>query len=129
MTYNRVYVMNQIKRVIETAPALINTYRTEYISDGYGGRKKVKDNELIHENLKCIFDNSGSPNLTAQASLGGIVFDNSPIKLWIAYDPLVDLRIGDVVKVTALGRSYVIQEVTNILAQNLLFEVRLELRD
>lgn len=129
MTYDVGYFRSQISRIIDTAPTLINTTRTIYEEDGYGGRLIDKESERIHSGLKVLFDNSSLPDLDTSVSEAGRKITQPSIRLFILWEPDVDLERGDEVEVIQSNQFYRITAVNNVLEQNLLLEVKLELRD
>jgi hypothetical protein len=129
MTLNRKYFEKQIQRILNTAPSYVSVARYKFTSDGYGGRTKSKTPEVVTSSLKVIFDNSSAPNLSINASDAGRVFVQNSIKLWIPYEPTLDIQSRDIIQVKGSKRQYQVTEVTNILEQNLLIEVMLEVMD
>ena len=129
MTYDVGYFRSQISRIIDTAPTLVNTTRTSYEEDGYGGRLIDKESERIHSGLKVLFDNSSLPDLDTSVSEAGRKITQPSIRLFILWEPDVDLERGDEVEVIQSNQFYRITAVNNVLEQNLLLEVKLELRD
>lgn len=129
MSYDIAYFRSQISRIIDTAPTLINTTRTIYEEDGYGGRLIDKESERIHSGLKVLFDNSSLPDLDTSVSEAGRKITQPSIRLFILWEPDVDLERGDEVEVIQSNHFYRITAVNNVLEQNLLLEVKLELRD
>ena len=129
MTLNRKYFEKQIQRILNTAPSYVSVARYKFTSDGYGGRTKSKTPEVVTPSLKVIFDNSSAPNLSINASDAGRVFVQNSIKLWIPYEPTLDIQLRDIIQVKGSKRQYQVTEVTNILEQNLLIEVMLEVMD
>ena len=71
MTYDVAYFRSQISRIIDTAPTIVNTTRTIYEEDGYGGRRIKIESETIHSGLKVLFDNSSLPDLDTSVSEAG----------------------------------------------------------
>ena len=129
MSYDIAYFRSQISRIIDTAPTLINTTRTIYEEDGYGGRLIDKESERIHSGLKVLFDNSSLPDLDTSVSEAGRKITQPSIRLFILWEPDVDLERGDEVEVIQSNQFYRITAVNNVLEQNLLLEVKLEWRD
>lgn len=129
MSYDIAYFRSQISRIIDTAPTLINTTRTIYEEDGYGGRLIDKESERIHSGLKVLFDNSSLPDLDTSVSEAGRKITQPSIRLLILWEPDVDLERGDEVEVIQSNQFYRITAVNNVLEQNLLLEVKLELKD
>ena len=129
MTYDVAYFRSQISRIIDTAPTLVNTTRTIYEEDGYGGRRIKIESETIHSVLKVLFDNSSLPDLDTSVSEAGRKITQPSIRLFILWKPDVDLERGDEVEVIQSNQFYRITAVNNVLEQNLLLEVKLELRD
>lgn len=129
MSYDIAYFRSQISRIIDTAPTLVNTSRTIYEEDGYGGRRIRIESEPIHLGLKVLFDNSSLPDLDTSVSEAGRKITQPSIRLFILWEPDVDLERGDEVEVIQSNQFYRITAVNNVLEQNLLLEVKLELRD
>ena len=129
MSYDIAYFRSQISRIIDTAPTLINTSRTSYEEDGYGGRLIGKESEKIHSGLKVLFDNSLLPDLDTSVSEAGRKITQPSIRLFILWEPEVEIRRGDEVEVIKSNQFYRVTAVNNVLEQNLLLEVKLELRD
>lgn len=129
MSYDVAYFRSQITRIIDTAPTLINTTRTIYEEDGYGGRLIDKESERIHSGLKVLFDNSSLPDLDTSVSEAGRKITQPSIRLFILWEPEVDIQRGDEVEVIKSNQFYIVSAVNNILEQNLLLEIKLELRD
>lgn len=129
MSYDIAYFRSQISRIIDTAPTLINTTRTIYEEDGYGGRRIRIESETIHSGLKVLFDNSSLPDLDTSVSEAGRKITQPSIRLFILWEPDVDLERGDEVEVIQSNQFYIVSAVNNILEQNLLLEIKLELRD
>ena len=129
MTYDIAYFRSQISRIIDTAPTLVNTTRTIYEEDGYGGRRIRIESETIHSGLKVLFDNSSLPDLDTSVSEAGRKITQPSIRLFVLWEPEVDIHRGDEVEVIQANQFYIVSAVNNILEQNLLLEIKLELRD
>ena len=129
MTYDVGYFRSQISRIIDTAPTLVNTTRTIYEEDGYGGRRIRIESETIHSGLKVLFDNSSLPDLDTSVSEAGRKITQPSIRLFVLWEPEVDIHRGDEVEVIQANQFYIVSAVNNILEQNLLLEIKLELRD
>ena len=129
MTYDVGYFRSQISRIIDTAPTLVNTTRTIYEEDGYGGRRIKIESETIHSVLKVLFDNSSLPDLDTSVSEAGRKITQPSIRLFVLWEPEVDIHRGDEVEVIQANQFYIVSAVNNILEQNLLLEIKLELRD
>ena len=129
MTYDVAYFRSQISRIIDTAPTLVNTTRTIYEEDGYGGRRIRIESEKIHSDLKVLFDNSLLPDLDTSVSEAGRKITQPSIRLFILWEPEVDIHRGDEVEVIKSNQFYRVTAVNNVLEQNLLLEIKLELRD
>lgn len=129
MTYDVAYFRSQISRIIDTAPTLVNTTRTIYEEDGYGGRRIKIESETIHSGLKVLFDNSSLPDLDISVSEAGRKITQPSIRLFVLWEPEVDIHRGDEVEVIQANQFYIVSAVNNILEQNLLLEIKLELRD
>lgn len=129
MTYDVAYFRSQISRIIDTAPTLVNTTRTIYEEDGYGGRRIRIESETIHSGLKVLFDNSSLPDLDTSVSEAGRKITQPSIRLFVLWEPEVDIYRGDEVEVIQANQFYIVTAVNNILEQNLLLEIKLELRD
>lgn len=129
MSYDVAYFRSQISRIIDTAPTLVNTTRTIYEEDGYGGRRIRIESETIHSGLKVLFDNSSLPDLDTSVSEAGRKITQPSIRLFVLWEPEVDIHRGDEVEVIQANQFYIVSAVNNILEQNLLLEIKLELRD
>lgn len=129
MTYDVAYFRSQISRIIDTAPTLVNTTRTIYEEDGYGGRRIRIESGIVHLGLKVLFDNSSLPDLDTSVSEAGRKITQPSIRLFVLWEPEVDIQRGDEVEVIKANQFYRVTAVNNILEQNLLLEIKLELRD
>lgn len=129
MSYDVAYFRSQISRIIDTAPTLVNTTRTSYEEDGYGGRRIGKESETVHSGLKVLFDNASLPDLDTSVSEAGRKITQPSIRLFVLWEPEVDICRGDEVEVIQANQFYRVTAVNNVLEQNLLLEVKLELRD
>ena len=129
MSYDVAYFRSQISRIINTAPTLVNTTRTIYEEDGYGGRRIKLKSGIVYLGLKVLFDNSSLPDLDTSVSEAGRKITQPSIRLFILWEPEVDIQRGDEVEVIQANQFYVVTAVNNVLEQNLLLEVKLELRD
>lgn len=128
MTYDLNYVKSQVRRVIDTAPTHVTITRDVFIPDGYGGRIK-QPNQVVKSDLRVLFDNASSPNLTVGVSDAGRVFTENSIRLFVLYEQDLVIKRDDIVKILASGRRFKVTEVNNILEQNILLEVKLEVKD
>lgn len=128
MTYDLNYVKAQVRRVIDTAPTHVQITRDVFIPDGYGGRIK-QPNQVVRSDLRVLFDNASSPNLTVGVSDAGRVFTENPIRLFVLYEQDLVIKRDDIVKIMASSRRFKVTEVNNILEQNILLEVKLEVKD
>lgn len=128
MTYDLNYVKAQVRRVIDTAPTHVQITREGFIPDGYGGRIK-QPNQVVKSDLRVLFDNASSPNLTIGVSDAGRVFTENSIRLFVLYEQDLVIKRDDIVKIMASGRRFKVTEVNNILEQNILLEVKLEVKD
>ena len=129
MSYDIAYFRSQISRIIDTAPTLVNTTRTIYEEDGYGGRQIKIKSGIVHLGLKVLFDNSSLPDLDTSVSEAGRKITQPSIRLFILWESTIDIKRGDKVEIQHSGRFYNVTAVNNILEQDLLLEVKLELRD
>ena len=129
MTYDVAYFRSQISRIIDTAPTIVNTTRTIYEEDGYGGRRIRMESGIVHLGLKVLFDNSSLPDLDTSVSEAGRKITQPSIRLFVLWEPEVDIHRGDEVEVIKANQFYIVSAVNNILEQNLLLEIKLELRD
>lgn len=129
MTYDINYVKAQVRRAIETAPTQIKVTRDAWISDGYGGKKRDPKGSNVLENATCLFDNTMAPDLLSNATDAGRIFAQNGIKLFIMYEDGHDIKPADTVTVIQSGRRYRVVEVHNILEQNIVIELKLEIKD
>ena len=67
--------------------------------------------------------------LTYNASDGGRVLSQNSIRLLVLWEQGLDIRRDDTVTVLVSDRKYRVTEVNNILEQNILLEVKLEVKD
>ena len=129
MTYDINYVKAQVRRAIETAPTQIKVTRDAWISDGYGGKKRDPKGSNVLENATCLFDNTMAPDLLSNATDAGRIFAQNGIKIFIMYEDGQDIKPADTVTVIQSGRRYRVVEVHNILEQNIVIELKLEIKD
>lgn len=129
MTYDINYVKAQVRRAIETAPTQIKVTRDAWISDGYGGKKRDPKGSNVLENATCLFDNTTAPDLLSNATDAGRIFAQNGIKIFIMYEDGHDIKPADTVTVIQSGRRYRVVEVHNILEQNIVIELKLEIKD
>lgn len=129
MTYDINYVKAQVRRAIETAPTQIKVTRDAWISDGYGGKKRDPKGSNVLENATCLFDNTMVPDLLSNATDAGRIFAQNGIKIFIMYEDGHDIKPADTVTVIQSGRRYRVVEVHNILEQNIVIELKLEIKD
>jgi len=129
MTYDINYVKAQVRRAIETAPTQIKVTRDAWISDGYGGKKRDPKGSNVLENATCLFDNTMAPDLLSNATDAGRIFAQNGIKIFIMYEDGHDIKPADTVTVIQSGRRYRVVEVHNILEQNIVIELKLEIKD
>ena len=129
MTYDINYVKAQVRRAIETAPTQIKVTRDAWISDGYGGKKRDPKGSNVLENATCLFDNTMAPDLLSNATDAGRIFAQNGIKIFIMYEDGHDIKPADTVTVIQSGRRYRVIEVHNILEQNIVIELKLEIKD
>lgn len=129
MTYDINYVKAQVRRAIETAPTQIKVTRDAWISDGYGGKKRDPKGSNVLENATCLFDNTMAPDLLSNATDAGRIFAQNGIKIFIMYEDGHDIKPADTVTVIQSGRRYRVVEVHNILEQNIVIELKLEVKD
>lgn len=129
MTYDINYVKAQVRRAIETAPTQIKVTRDAWISDGYGGKKRDPKGSNVLENATCLFDNTMAPDLLSNATDAGRIFAQNGIKIFIMYEDGHAIKPADTVTVIQSGRRYRVVEVHNILEQNIVIELKLEIKD
>lgn len=129
MTYDINYVKAQVRRAIETAPTQIKVTRDAWISDGYGGKKRDPKGSNVLENATCLFDNTMVPDLLSNATDAGRIFAQNGIKIFIMYEDGNAIKPADTITVIQSGRRYRVVEVHNILEQNIVIELKLEIKD
>lgn len=129
MTYDINYVKAQVRRAIETAPTQVKVTRDAWISDGYGGKKRDPKGSNVLENATCLFDNTMTPDLLSNATDAGRIFAQNGIKIFIMYEDGNAIKPADTVTVIQSGRRYRVVEVHNILEQNIVIELKLEIKD
>lgn len=129
MTYDINYVKAQVRRAIETAPTKIDVTRDAWVSDGYGGKKRDTKGSQVLLGATCLFDNATGPDLLSNATDAGRIFAQNGIGIFIMYDDGAAIKPADTVKVVQSGRRYRVVEVHNILEQNIVIELKLEVKD
>ena len=129
MTYDIDYVKAQVRRAIETAPTQIKVTRDAWIGDGYGGKKRDTQGSNVLENVTCLFDNTTVPDLLSNSTDAGRIFAQNGIKIFIMYEDGHAIKPSDTVTVIQSGRRYRVVEVHNILEQNIVIELKLEIKD
>ena len=129
MTYDLYYVKEQVRRAIEAAPTRIDVTRDAWVSDGYGGKKRDTKGSEVLKGATCLFDNTTGPDLLSNATDAGRIFAQNGIRIFIMYDDGAEIKPADTVKVIQSGRRYRVVEVHNILEQNIVIELKLEVKD
>lgn len=129
MTYDLNYVKEQVRRAIDAAPTRIDVTRDAWVSDGYGGKKRDTKGSEVLKGATCLFDNATGPDLLSNATDAGRIFAQNGIRIFIMYDDDAAIKPADTVKVIQSGRRYRVVEVHNILEQNIVIELKLEVKD
>lgn len=129
MTYDLYYVKEQVRRAIEAAPTRIDVTRDAWVSDGYGGKKRDTKGSEVLKGATCLFDNATGPDLLSNATDAGRIFAQNGVRIFIMYDDGAEIKPADTVKVIQSGRRYRVVEVHNILEQNIVIELKLEVKD
>lgn len=129
MSYDLYYVKEQVRRAIKSAPTLIDVTRDEWVSDGYGGKKRDAKKSVVLSSATCLFDNATGPDLLSNATDAGRIFAQNGVRIFIMYDDGNKIKPSDTIKVIQSGRRYRVTEVHNILEQNIVIELRLEVKD
>lgn len=129
MTYDLNYVKEQVRRAIDAAPTKIDVTREAWVSDGYGGKKRDTKGSEVLKGATCLFDNATGPDLLSNATDAGRIFAQNEIRIFIMYDDGAAIKPADTVKVIQSGRRYRVVEVHNILEQNIVIELKLEVKD
>lgn len=129
MTYDLNYVKEQVRRAIDAAPTSIDVTRDAWVSDGYGGKKRDTQGSEVLKGATCLFDNATGPDLLSNATDAGRIFAQNGIRIFIMYDDGAAIKPADTVKVVQSGRRYRVVEVHNILEQNIVIELKLEVKD
>lgn len=129
MTYDLNYVKEQVRRAIDAAPTKIDVTREAWVSDGYGGKKRDTKGGEVLKGATCLFDNATGPDLLSNATDAGRIFAQNEIRIFIMYDDGAAIKPADTVKVVQSGRRYRVVEVHNILEQNIVIELKLEVKD
>lgn len=129
MTYDLNYVKEQVRRAIDAAPTKIDVTRDAWVSDGYGGKKRDTKGSEVLKGVTCLFDNATGPDLLSNATDAGRIFAQNAIRIFIMYDDGAAIKPADTVTVIQSGRRYRVVEVHNILEQNILIELKLEVKD
>jgi hypothetical protein len=129
MTYDLNYVKEQVRRAIDAAPTKIDVTRDAWVSDGYGGKKRDTKGSEVLKGATCLFDNATGPDLLSNATDAGRIFAQNGVRIFIMYDDGATIKPADTVKVVQSGRRYRVVEVHNILEQNIVIELKLEIKD
>ncbi|AQY55342.1 hypothetical protein MS1_48 [Streptococcus virus MS1] len=129
MTYDLNYVKEQVRRAIDAAPTRIDVTRDAWVSDGYGGKKRDTKGSEVLKGATCLFDNATGPDLLSNATDAGRIFAQNGIKIFIMYEDGNTIKPADTVTVIQSGRRYRVVEVHNILEQNIVIELKLEIKD
>lgn len=129
MSYDLHYIKGQVRRAIEAAPTRINVTRDEWVSDGYGGKKRGTKGGSILSGATCLFDNATGPDLLSNATDAGRIFAQNGVRIFIMYDDGAEIKPADTITVIQSSRRYRVVEVHNILEQNIVIELRLEVKD
>lgn len=129
MTYDLNYVKEQVRRAIDAAPTKIDVTREAWVSDGYGGKKRDTKGGEVLKGATCLFDNATGPDLLSNATDAGRIFAQNGIRIFIMYEDGNAIKPADTVTVIQSGRRYRVVEVHNILEQNIVIELKLEIKD
>lgn len=129
MTYDLNYVKEQVRRAIDAAPTRIDVTRDAWVSDGYGGKKRDTKGSEVLKGATCLFDNATGPDLLSNATDAGRIFAQNGARIFIMYDDGAAIKPADTIKVIQSGRRYRVVEVHNILEQNIVIELKLEVKD
>lgn len=129
MTYDLYYIKEQVRRVIETAPTHIKVTRDEWSSDGYGGKVRDMKGNVVLPDVTCLFDNATGPDLLSNATDAGRIYAQNGVRIFIMYEDGAEIKSADTITVIQSGRRYRVVEVHNILEQNIVIELKLEVKD
>lgn len=123
MALNIERIRKQVQKAIQVAPFEVAMKRFEYESDGRGG--KLRKSEPVNAFTgTCLFDNSGdSPFGLVQSEAGRAETQSGPY-LIVVYEDDNQIMEGDYFEYR--GSRYEVVKVTNVLALNIYWQVRLK---
>ena len=121
MALNIERIRKQVKKAIEVAPFNVQMKRQVYEHDGYGGKKPLDVVDAFSG--ICLFDNSGDGPFSLVQSDGGREKEQSGPYLIVVYETPNQILEEDFFEYA--GSRYEVIKVTNVLALNIYYQVRL----
>ena len=121
MALNIERIRKQVKKAIEVAPFVVNMKRQLYEDDGFGGRTPGEVVDAFSG--ICLFDNSGDGPFSLVQSDGGREKEQSGPYLIVVYETPNQILEEDFFEYA--GSRYEVIKVTNVLALNIYYQVRL----
>lgn len=123
MALNVERIRKQVQKAIEVAPFRITLKRRESKSDGRGGTIYTGNTADAFVGT-CLFDNSGDGPFSLVQSDAGREHTQSGPYLIVVYENNDQIKEGDFFEYG--GSKYEVTKVTNVLALNIYWQVRLK---
>ena len=122
MALNVERIRKQVQKAIEVAPFNVQMKRQVYEHDGYGGKKPL-DVVDAYSGI-CLFDNSGDGPFSLVQSEAGREKEQSGPYLIVVYESPNQILDDDFFEYG--GSRYDVTKVTNVLALNIYWQVKLK---
>lgn len=122
MALNIERIRNQVQKAIQVAPFEVTMKRIVFEDDGRGG--VIRKDEPVDAFVgMCLFDNSGDVSFSRYRYDGGQSEEQSGPYLIIVYENDDQIKEGDYFE--HRGSRYEVTKVTNVLALNIYWQVKL----
>lgn len=112
----------QIITAISKAPATFTIIRPVYADDGMGGKIFERDEPVF--DVTCVFDNSSKQIVKKPRTDGGAADEKNGAYLIVVYDEEKQIMKDDYFEYE--GSRYVVNDVSNVLALNIYYQVEVE---
>ena len=123
MALNIERIRKQVEKAIQVAPFQVAMKRVVYDDDGRGG--EIRKDEPVDAFVGiCLFDNSGDGPFSLVQSEAGKEKEQSGPYLIVVYENDDQITEGDYFEY--LGSRYEVTKVTNVLALNIYWQVKLK---
>lgn len=122
MALNVERIRKQVQKAIEVAPFSVQMKRQLYEDDGHGGKKPTEIVDVFSG--ICLFDNSGDGPFSLVQSDAGREKEQSGPYLIVVYENPNQILEEDFFEYG--GSRYEVTKVTNVLALNIYWQVRLK---